>query len=133
MLLKREQNNRGTVENAVEFHFLVTLTNLALIYCHTPFKWLVLNCDCTWSPAKGRLSIGVCVVRKARSSPLLTDREDECGHAGHSNGSTLLQEPPDLPPRGSAGGSELLLNNSVDRGGQRRTTMVERLLHSVER
>jgi hypothetical protein len=47
--------------------------------------------------------------------------------------SGLHEEPPNLTPRSSAGGSELLLNDSVDRGGQRRPKMVERPLHSVER
>ena len=58
------------------------------------------------------------------SDPFPTNREDECGHAGPSDGPPVLQEPPDLPPRGPAGGSELLLNNSVDKGGERRAGVV---------
>ena len=42
------------------------------------------------------------------------------------------KKPPDLSPRGPAGGSELLLNNSVDKGGKRRAGVVERSLYSVE-
>ena len=34
--------------------------------------------------------------------------------------------------RGPAGGSELLFNNSVDKGGERGARVVERSLHSVE-
>ena len=59
--------------------------------------------------------------------------EDECSHSGHPHGPTILQEPPSVPPRGSTGGSELLLSNSTDRGSQRRTGMVDRPLSQVER
>ena len=40
--------------------------------------------------------------------------------------------PPSMPPRGPTGGSGLLLNSSLDSGGQRGAGMVERPFHSVE-
>ena len=81
---------------------------------------------------QGRGRQSPAVRHSVSSDPVPTDWEDECGHAGHSDGPPVLQEPPDLPPRGLAGGSELLLNNSVDKGGERGAGVVERSLHSVE-
>ena len=80
--------------------------------------------------SRGRQSPAV--RHSVSSDPFPANWEDECSHAGHSDGPPVLQEPPDLPPRGPAGGSELLLNNSVDKGGERRAGVVERSLHSVE-
>ena len=34
------------------------------------------------------------------SDPVPPDWENECCHTGHSHGTTVLQEPPSLPPRG---------------------------------
>ena len=44
------------------------------------------------------------------SNPLPTTREDECGHTGNHNGSPVLQEPTQLPPRGNPGITRLLLD-----------------------
>lgn len=42
------------------------------------------------------------------SDSLPTNWKDECSHTGHPDGSPVLQEPPDLHPRGLAGGSVTL-------------------------
>ncbi len=78
---------------------------------------------------------------RGRTTPAIANRfnpctlqiawENECSHAGHSHGSTVLQKPTVMPPRGPPGVTQLRLNNDTDGTSQRGTGVVERPLHSV--